>query len=176
MVDQKAILLLGNPLLRDISESVDNVLAPQMQRLFKHMLKTVIEQQGMGLAAPQIGVSKRVFVMASHPNKRYPYAPDMTPTIIVNPQIIATSTAKEKGWEGCLTVPSLRGFVPRHTHIDVRYQNMEGEWLEQRFEGFLARIFQHEYDHLDGKVFIDRVDSTHDLMAESEWYERVANG
>lgn len=170
------ILQLGNPLIREVSVPVGHVLSSEMQDLFSQMLKTVIEQQGMGLAAPQIGVSKRVFVMASHPNKRYPYAPEMAPTIIVNPQIIATSTAKEKGWEGCLTVPSLRGFVPRHTHIDVRYQNMEGEWLEQRFEDFLARIFQHEYDHLDGKVFIDRVDSTHDLMAESEWYERVANG
>jgi peptide deformylase len=167
------IILLGNPLLRQQSQVVDDIATPEVQALGEKMLGRVKAMNGMGIAAPQLGTLKRMFVMASHPNQRYPYAPMMEATVVINPRIIAYSENKEKGWEGCLSVPGLRGEVWRHKHIDVTYQTMNGNQIETRYEGFLARIFQHETDHLDGYLFVDRVESAHDLMVEAEWQKQV---
>jgi peptide deformylase len=170
------ILLLGNPELRKKAERIKNIDDRNIQNLINDMLTKVIEANGMGLAATQLGKHKQMFIMASHPNERYPYAPSMEPTAILNPEILATSVQTEKGWEGCLSVPGLRGLVSRFTGIEVRYQTAQGETIECRFEGFLARIFQHEYDHLQGKVFVDRVASSEDLMVEAEWQKLMQSG
>lgn len=169
------IILLGNPLLRQKSQVVDDIYVSGVQALGKKMLGRVKAMNGMGIAAPQLGELKRMFVMASHPNERYPYAPLMEATVVINPQIIAYSESKEKGWEGCLSVPGLRGEVWRHKSVDVMYQTLTGESIETRYEGFLARIFQHENDHLDGYLFVDRVESGHDLMVEAEWQKQIVS-
>ncbi|WP_283234805.1 peptide deformylase [Pseudoalteromonas phenolica] len=98
----------------------------------------------------------------------------MEPTAIINPEIMHMSTAVEKDWEGCLSVPSMRGLVPRHKTIKVRYLDQQANEHEVKFTDFVARIFQHELDHLDGLTFIDRLESTQDLVSESYWYQRYA--
>jgi peptide deformylase len=168
------LLKLGHPLLRQLSRTVEDILSSEFQATLNELKIFVIEKGGMGIAAPQVGISQRFFIMSSHPNERYPYAPEMPITIVINPEIIWYSEQLEKGWEGCLSVPQIRGNVPRYTSIKVRYFTEQNQLIETQFEGFLARIFQHELDHLDGKLFIDRVESTLDLMSEEEWLKQLA--
>lgn len=167
------IALLGNPAIRQTCEAVDDVQALSIQSLIDDMFHTMEQAGGVGIAAPQVHADKRIIILGSRPNARYPYAPNMEPTAMINPELLWASEEKEKGWEGCLTVPGIRGLVPRSTHIKVRYLTRDGESIETEYEGFIARVFQHEVDHLDGHVFIDRVESTLDLMAEAEWLETV---
>jgi peptide deformylase len=108
------------------------------------------------------------------PNGRYPYAPTLEPTAMINPEMTWGSSEMDKDWEGCLTVPGIRGLVPRHRAIRIRYQTRDGVVLETEYDGFLARVFQHEVDHLDGLVFLDRVESTQDLVTEHEWQKIIA--
>ena len=93
---------------------------------------------------------------------------------MINPEMTWASSDKEKDWEGCLTVPGIRGLVSRHRTIRVRYRARDGALIEKEYEGFLARIFQHEVDHLEGLVFLDRMESTKDLVAENEWQKIIA--
>ena len=169
------ITQLGHPLLRQRAAEVDNVLTEQCQQLIKEMMQAVSESNGVGIAAPQVYRSVRIFIMCSQPNARYPDAPLMKPTAIINPEIVHYSSEKEKGWEGCLSVPSMRGFVPRHTQITVRYLDQQGHQQQKELHGFIARIFQHELDHLNGLTFIDQLESTKDLISESEWYEQFSS-
>lgn len=166
---------LGHPLLRKLAEPIKNIQSQEFQNTLNKLKNFVIEKGGMGIAAPQVGINQRFFIMSSHPNERYPYAPEMPITAVINPEIVLYSDETEKGWEGCLSVPALRGYVPRHISIQVRYYTEQNELIETEFNGFLARIFQHELDHLDGKLFIDRVESTLDLMNEEEWFKQLAN-
>ena len=171
--DSTTIAQVGNPILRLRAKNVTDIHSDQCQQLIKEMMAAVSKAGGVGIAAPQIHHSQRIFIMCSKPNARYPDAPLMKPTAIINPEILAASTEKEKGWEGCLSVPSMRGFVPRHQKITVRYSDQQGNVQEKELEGFIARIFQHELDHLDGLTFIDRLESTKDLISESEWYKQL---
>jgi peptide deformylase len=168
------LLKLGHPLLRQLSRTVEDILSSEFQAKLNELKIFVIEKGGMGIAAPQVGISQRFFIMSSHPNERYPYAPEMPITVVINPEIIWHSEQMEKGWEGCLSVPQIRGNVPRYTSIKVRYFTEQNQLIETQFDGFLARIFQHELDHLDGKLFLDRVESTIDLMNEEEWLKQLA--
>lgn len=170
------IALLGNPIIRQKCEYVQNISNSDTQTLIDNMFHTMEHAGGMGIAAPQVHASQRIVILASKPNKRYPYAPNMVPTEMINPEIIWASEETEKGWEGCLTIPGIRGLVPRHTKIQVRYQNRKGECIETEYHGFIARVFQHEVDHLDGTVFIDRAESTKDLVAEAEWLKIIQQG
>lgn len=172
MASSSPILLLGNPKLREIAQTIADVTDPSTQALIQRLLKIVKEASGMGLAAPQIGESVRALVIASKPNARYPHAPQMPPTVLLNPTITWQADEQEKGWEGCLSVPHLRGLVPRATAVKVSYEDGQGQLQHAHFEGFLARVFQHEYDHLEGTLFIDRVESSKELMATAEWQVR----
>jgi peptide deformylase len=165
------IRLLGHPILRRTSEVVENIQYSEFQTTLKKIKSFVIEKGGMGIAAPQVGICQRFFIMSSHPNQRYPHAPKMPITAVINPEIIWHSDEMEKGWEGCLSVPTIRGNVARYTSIKVRYFTEKNQRIETQFDGFLARIFQHELDHLDGKLFIDRVESESDLMNEDEYFK-----
>jgi peptide deformylase len=167
------IAQLGASVLRQIAEPISDVLAPATQNIINALQTTLAGTQGVGLAAPQIGISQRVVIVASRPTTRYPYAPLMAPTMMINPDYEALSDDKEKGWEGCLSVPSIRALVPRYTNILVHYTNIQGETVDLPLEGFTARVFQHEYDHLDGLVFLDRVEDTRDIVAESEYFKRL---
>jgi peptide deformylase len=99
----------------------------------------------------------------------------MEPTAMINPKIVARSTEVVKGWEGCLSVPGIRGLVPRYQAIEVEYTDRYGKLQKQEFTDFVARIFQHEYDHLDGIVFVDRLENTLDMITEQEYQNRVVN-
>ena len=122
------------------------------------MQATMLARNGVGIAAPQVYVSKRVIIVASRANLRYPDAPDMPAVVMVNPEILEKSDNTILGEEGCLSVPDERGMVLRAEMIKVRYFTLEGEPIETVFHGFPARIVQHEIDHLDGVLFVERLD------------------
>lgn len=170
------IMQLGNPILRDKARFVENIDAPQIQNLVDNLLITVKQANGVGLAAPQVGVSDRIFIVASRPNPRYPHAPEMEPTPMINPKIVARSNESVKGWEGCLSIPGIRGSVPRDRAIQVEYSDRHGKLHQQELTDFIARIFQHELDHLDGIVFLDRLETNHDIITEQEYQKLVASG
>ncbi|HAX79034.1 MAG TPA: peptide deformylase [Cyanobacteria bacterium UBA11372] len=168
------IIQLGNPILRQQAQPIDNLADERIQTLIDELITTVAKANGVGIASPQVAESYRLFIVASRPNPRYPNAPTMEPTAMINPRIIAHSTEVVKGWEGCLSIPGIRGLVPRYQAIEVEYTSRDGELHRQELTDFVARIFQHEYDHLDGIVFIDRVESTQHLMTEKEYQERIS--
>ena len=151
------IVQLGNPVLRVVATPVTEVGGIETQTEIKAMQAALASTQGVGLAAPQIGISKQIVIVASRPSPRYPQAPLMEPTVMINPRFVALSEEKEKGWEGCLSIPGIRALVPRYTAIEVTYTNIEGHAVHQQFDSFVARIFQHEYDHLQKVLFIDRL-------------------
>ncbi|MFW5426473.1 MAG: peptide deformylase [Methylophagaceae bacterium] len=162
------ILQLGHPLLRKKAKVLETISA-QHQILFDDVIDFVIEKQGAGIAAPQVGISERFFIMSSKPNERYPHAPDMEPVVIINPKIISHSDERVDDWEGCLSIPGLRALVPRYSSVTVSHLTRHGENIETEYSGFIARIFQHEIDHLNGKLFLDRVENNHTIMMEQEW-------
>ncbi|TVQ09865.1 MAG: peptide deformylase [Leptolyngbya sp. DLM2.Bin27] len=163
------LLTLGHPLLRQVAQPVDAVEDPSVQRLIDRLLLAVQAANGVGIAAPQIGQPVQVVVIASRPNLRYPRAPLMPPTVLVNPRLVAASEDTELGWEGCLSVPGWRGRVPRHRTVEVDYLDRHGRPHRQVWEGFVARIFQHEADHLVGKLFLDHVRSETDRLSETAY-------
>ncbi len=179
-----AVIELGNPILRQVAEMIpinnDSPTSPlpnpQIQTLIDQLLLTVNQSNGVGIAAPQVGESVRLFIVASRPNPRYPNAPEMEPTPMLNPRMIAHSAETKKDWEGCLSVPGIRGLVPRHTTIQVEYTGRDGILYQQTLTDFVARIFQHELDHLDGIVFLDRVETTYDLISEQEYQTQIIGG
>ena len=165
----RQIAQLGQPVLRGVAEKVADPADPAVQALIEDLLVTVAEVNGVGIAAPQVYEPLALFIVASRPNQRYPHAPEMEPVAMINPEILWVSDEMEKGWEGCLSIPGLRGLVPRHRRIGVRYLTRAGEVREAEYADFLARVFQHEFDHLQGVVFIDRLESTRELMTEKEY-------
>jgi peptide deformylase len=169
------IIQLGNPILRQTAQPIADLTNELLQNQIDDLIATAASANGVGIAAPQVGRSQRLLVVASRPTPRYPHAPTMEPTAMLNPQIVARSAEMVKDWEGCLSVPGIRGLVPRHQAIEVEYRDRHGQWQRQELTDFVARIFQHEYDHLDGIVFLDRVESTRELITEQE-YQKMTNG
>ena len=167
------IIKLGNPILRQKAVVVENVQDEKIQNLIDELITSVVQANGVGIAAPQIATSYRLFIVASRPNTRYPHAPEMQPTAMINPQIVAHSSEMIKDWEGCLSVPGIRGLVPRYQTIEVEYTDRNGSSQKQELTDFIARIFQHEYDHLEGLVFLDRVENNQDLISEEEYQKSV---
>ncbi|MEG4227096.1 peptide deformylase [Microcoleus sp. N9_B2] len=163
---------LGNPVLRQPSQVVENVKDDRIQQLIDNLIFTVQQANGVGIAAPQAAKGDRLFIVASRPNLRYPQAPKMEPTAMINPRILAVSTETVKDWEGCLSIPGIRGLVPRSRAIEIEYTSRDGKLHRQELTDFVARIFQHEHDHLDGIVFLDRVENTHELMTEDEYQQQ----
>lgn len=163
------LLTLGHPVLRQIARPVTSVADGSVQQLIDQLLAAVRTANGVGIAAPQLGHSLRIVVIASRPNLRYPQAPLMEPTVLINPRLLSASDEMELGWEGCLSVPGMRGQVLRHQSVEVDYCDRHGQPHRQIWQGFVARIFQHEADHLDGKVFLDRVQSEADLLSEDAY-------
>jgi peptide deformylase len=155
---------VGHPILRQQAQRLEDTVNPDFQALIQQLIDTVIATQGVGIAAPQVGQSQRVFIVASHPNPRYPHAPLMPPTPMLNPRILSHSTEQVKDWEGCLSVPGLRGLVPRYQTIEVEYTDSTRQLQQRQLTDFVARIFQHELDHLNGKLFLDRIESPQDLV------------
>jgi peptide deformylase len=159
---------IGSPILRQRSTAID-ITDPQLDDLIADLIATADAANGVGIAAPQVASSIRLFIVASRPSPRYPHAPTMPPTAMINPEIIARSGELVSGWEGCLSVPGTRGLVMRDRAIAVKYFTQHGELIEQELTDFIARIFQHELDHLDGILFPDRVSIFTDLITEAEY-------
>jgi peptide deformylase len=170
----RQIAQLGQPVLRQEAASIDDPDAPAIQSLIDDMMVTMQDANGVGIAAPQVYEPLRLFIVAPPPNHQDPQAPRREPVTMLNPEIVWKSDETEKGWEGCLSVPGLRGQVPRSSRIGVRYLNREGKVCEEELAGFVARIFQHEYDHISGLVFLDRVESTLELVSEREYLRIVS--
>lgn len=171
----REIAQLGDQVLRQKAAAVDDVRAVDIRRIIEDMLGTLASTQGVGLAAPQIGESKRIVIVASRPTPRYPSAPLMESTVMINPAFQALTEIQEKDWEGCLSIPGIRALVPRYQQILIQYTDQQGALMEATLSGFVARVFQHEVDHLEGRVYLDRVENNEDIFAESE-YSKLVGG
>jgi len=172
MANLREIYQLGSSVIRSVAEKVSDVHSADIQSLIDDMIFTCKESKGVGIAAPQVNCSQAIIIIASYPSERYPHAPMMEPTALINPKIISHSSSMLKDWEGCLSLPGIRAQVPRYREIEVSYTDREGSEHTVMYRDFVARIFQHEYDHLIGKVFLDRIESTLDVVMEKE-YQRL---
>lgn len=163
---------MGHPLLRQPAQPVpqEDLRSAWFERLVEDMVDTLHDYGGIGLAAPQIAESWRVALIeiAGGPS-RYGEIPQVPLTVFVNPQIEVLNEDCAGFWEGCLSVPGLRGFVERPQHVRIRYQGISGETFEMELTGFLATVFQHEFDHLDGRLYIDRINDPTLLAFEEEY-------
>jgi peptide deformylase len=167
------IAQLGNKILRQKAQIVVDVHDDEVLRIIEAMQSTLAATSGVGIAAPQISESKQIIIMASRPTPRYPSAPLMEPTVMINPGFQVLSNIQEKDWEGCLSIPGIRALVPRYQEILIHYTDLQGGLVEARLSGFVARIFQHEVDHLEGKTYLDRVENNADIFAESEFLKLI---
>ena len=158
---------MGHPVLRQRGAPVEksDLKHPLFQKLIDDMIDTMHEYSGVGLAAPQVHEAKRLFVamLGDDPDA------DSGATVIVNPEIIPNSQTRADGWEGCLSIPDIRGMVPRFTDITVRALDRDGRQIELRLRDFPARVVQHETDHLDGILFFDRMTSLQSLTYLEEY-------
>lgn len=154
----QAILKMGDPRLLRHARPVERFDTPELHALVQDLLDTMAHANGAGLAAPQIGVDLQVVIFgADQPNPRYPDAPVVPRTVLVNPVITPLSDEEEEGWEGCLSVPGLRGVVPRWRRIRYTGFDLQGRPIDRVAEGFHARVVQHECDHLWGTLYPMRV-------------------
>lgn len=154
----QAILKMGDPRLLRHARPVERFNTPELHALVQDLLDTMAHANGAGLAAPQIGVDLQVVIFgADQPNPRYPDAPVVPRTVLVNPVITPLSDEEEEGWEGCLSVPGLRGVVPRWRRIRYTGFDLLGRPIDRVAEGFHARVVQHECDHLWGTLYPMRV-------------------
>ena len=169
MTKIRQISEIGSPVLAQRSGTITNIIDPEIDCLVDDLIATAIDANGVGIAAPQVGSSVRLFIVASRPSPRYPSAPIMEPTAMINPEILDRSGELVSGWEGCLSVPGRRGLVLRDREIEVEYFTKQGDRVKQILTEFVARIFQHELDHLDGILFPDRVLNRADLITEAEY-------
>src|SRR6185437_9103288 len=140
------ITQLGRPVLRARSKNVVTIAAAKTQRLIDDMIVTMRKAQGVGIAAPQVGVGLRAFIVAPEPSERYPHAPSMPPLAMLNPVLLAHSKSEITDWEGCLSIPGIRGRVPRYRWIKIEFSARDGKRHRAKLSGFVARIFQHEFD------------------------------
>lgn len=163
------VALLGNPVLRVPGESVKNVQAPEIQRLIDDMIETMREYRGVGLAAPQVHRSLQIAVIEGEREPGSPKGPAWPLTVLINPRITPVSDELVEDWEGCLSIPDLRGKVPRHKEVEVQAHDRRGRPLQLRVSDFFGRVIQHEVDHLLGTVFLDRMKSFETLTFLEEY-------
>lgn len=149
----RTILRMGDPRLLQPAEPVTAFGTPELAALIADMFETMAAAGGVGLAAPQIGVGLQLVIFGFEQSDRYPEAPPVPRTILLNPSITPVGDDEEEGWEGCLSVPGLRGVVPRHRSIRYRGFDPAGLEIDRRADGFHARVVQHECDHLIGKLY-----------------------
>ena len=174
MIEKPEIVQLGAEVLRQQALCVDDFSADEFHNLLTTLHGMMLDGSGVGIAAPQIGVSLQVVIIASRPTARYPSAPEMEPLVMVNPRYELIDETVVKDWEGCLSVPGIRALVPRYRALRVDYQDARGQVCRIELKDFPARVFQHEYDHLLGLVYLDRVEDNRDIISESEFFKRLA--
>jgi peptide deformylase len=162
---------LGHPVLRERARPVspDALRSAEVQRLIDDMIETMHEYDGAGLAANQVHVAQQIAVIEVQKNPRYPDAPEIPLTVVVNPVVTPVGDDKEDGWEGCLSVPDLRGVVSRYTAIRLECLDRQGQPVDVVAKDFFARVIQHETDHLNGIVYVDRITDMRTLSHIAEW-------
>ncbi|MEX0805784.1 MAG: peptide deformylase [Candidatus Binatia bacterium] len=150
---------LGHPVLRKLAEPISDqeLRSDRMRQFIDDMIETMMEYDGVGLAAEQVHMSKQVVVLEVADNPRYPDKPRVPLTVLVNPMITPLTEEFEEDWEGCLSIPDMRGKVPRYKTVKVQALDRHGAQVEFVAIGFHARVIQHEWDHLNGKVYLDRM-------------------
>ena len=153
----REVLRMGHPVLRERAKPVEQFGTPELRALLEDMKETMAAKNGAGLAAPQIGVGQRVVIFGVEENPRYPDAEPVPFTVLVNPKLVMLTREVEEDWEGCLSVPGMRGVVPRYTKLRYTGFDVEGNPIERVVEGFHARVVQHECDHLDGILYPQRM-------------------
>ena len=166
----RPILRIGHPLLLQSAEPVAEFNTPALDALVADMFETMKEADGAGLAANQIGVLQRVVIFGFEDNPRYPNRDAVPQTILVNPEIHPVGDERESDWEGCLSVPGMRGWVSRPRHIIYRGVDPQGQPIEREVEGFHARLVQHEVDHLDGILYPHRIEDMTKFGFEDELF------
>ena len=162
---------LGHPVLRQVASPVPiaQIRSAEIQRLIDDMVETMREYNGAGLAATQVHEPKQICVIEVHGNPRYPDAPAIPLTVLVNPVVTPLTEELEEGWEGCLSVPDMRGVVPRLTSVRLEALDREGRPIDLVAKDFFARVIQHETDHLHGRVYLDRMRDLSTLTHLAEW-------
>ena len=173
----REIIRMGHPALRTRARplTAEEIASAETAGLVEDMIETLHHAGGIGLAAPQVDEPVRLAIIEiSGEGSRYGDIPTMPLPVFVNPEIEVLDDARAGYWEGCLSVPGLRGFVQRPQHVRVRARNLANEPLELELKGFLATVFQHEFDHLDGRLYIDRIEDPTLLMFEEEFERFVA--
>ncbi|BDB24429.1 peptide deformylase 1 [Cupriavidus sp. TA19] len=153
----REILKMGDPRLLQVARKVERFNTPELRTLIEDMFDTMDHANGAGLAAPQIGVDLQVVIFGFDRNPRYPDAPMVPKTVLINPVLEMLSDEQEDGWEGCLSVPGLRGVVPRHVRLKYSGHDLMGNRIERIADGFHARVVQHECDHLQGILYPMRI-------------------
>ena len=162
---------LGHPVLRQQARPValDEIRMPETQRLIDDMIETMREYDGAGLAANQVHTLRQIAVIEVQANPRYPDAPQIPLAVIINPEITPLTEEMEEGWEGCLSVPDMRGRVPRYTSVRLTCYDREAQRIDLVAKDFFARVIQHETDHLFGTVYLDRMRGLSTLSHIAEW-------
>lgn len=162
---------LGHPVLRQVAQPLDpaSIRSPGVQRFIDDMIDTMREYDGAGLAANQVHTLKQIAVIEVLANPRYPEAPEVPLMVLINPVVTPLTDEKEEGWEGCLSVPDMRGMVPRHTSVRLTCLDREGQAVDVIAKDFFARVIQHETDHLNGIVYLDRMRNLATLAHIAEW-------
>jgi len=151
------VLRMGDPRLWQVSQPVKDFGTAELAELLRDMRDTMAHLNGAGLAAPQIGVLLRVVIFGVHANPRYPDVEEVPDTVLINPVITPLANDLEEGWEGCLSVPGMRGWVPRYTKLKYSGYDEKGKRFVREVSGFHARVVQHECDHLDGVLYPMRI-------------------
>jgi len=154
----KPVLKMGDPRLLQVARRVERLGTPELKKLLLDMQDTMAALNGAGLAAPQIGISLRVVIFGVEHSPRYPDAEGVPFTVLINPELTPLAAEQEEDWEGCLSIPGMRGLVPRYTHLHYQGMDATGTPIDRTVTGFHARVVQHECDHLDGILYPMRID------------------
>jgi len=153
----REILKMGDPRLLRVANPIEDIHDPDLSIIIADMYETMYASDGVGLAAPQIGVDLRLMIFGFDANPRYPDEAPVPVTTLINPWLEVLTEENEEGWEGCLSVPGMRGLVPRFTHVLYGGTLVDGNLLRREARGFHARVFQHEFDHLNGVLYPQRI-------------------
>ena len=173
----RRVVKMGHPVLRQVARplTAEEIGGDTITHLIADMIDTLHDYGGIGLAAPQIAEPVRLAIVEiEHGGSRYGEIPEIPLTVFINPEIEVINPDAAGFWEGCLSVPGLRGYVERPQHVRVRYLDTTGRTNELELKGFLATVFQHEFDHLDGCLYIDRITDTRLLAFEEEFARYLA--
>jgi len=162
-----SLLIMGDPALYQLAKPVTDFTDPKIKTIIDKMCAVQSEHQGAGIAAPQLGYSLRIILVGFDHVSRYPDQPAVPVKLLINPEFEALDDEKEYGWEGCLSLPGMRGLVPRYKRIQYRGYDENGHLIEEHAQDFHARVIQHEIDHLDGILYPMRIENMQDFGCES---------